>query len=73
MPDHLWRRVRTANPPDRFFKEIRRRFNPIGAFLDRPSASRILFALSNVHNENQLEKETKAPRAISAKFNSAHL
>lgn len=73
LPDHLWKKARTTNPLDRFFKEIRCRVNPIGAFLDRNSASRILFALSDMENQNRLRKEKKSPRATQAKINSAHL
>jgi transposase-like protein len=36
LPHHLWRKVRTTNALDRFFKEIRRRVNPMGALLDSP-------------------------------------
>lgn len=73
LPHHLWRRARTTNPLERFFTEIRRRTNPMGAFLDRSSASRILFALTDMQNRNQLRKENKTPRATNTKFNSAHL
>jgi len=73
LPEHLWKRARTTNPLDRFFKEIRRRINPMGAFLDRSSASRILFALSDMYNKNQLTKEATPPRATQNKINSAHL
>jgi transposase-like protein len=73
LPDHLWKKVRTTNPLDRFFKEIRCRVNPIGAFLDRQSASRILFALCDMHSQNQLRKENPPPHAPQAKLNSAHL
>jgi putative transposase len=73
LPDHLWKKARTTNPIDRFFTEIRRRTNTMGAFLDRNSASRILFALSDMENQNRLRKEKNTPRATSAKINSAHL
>lgn len=73
LPDHLWKRARTTNPLDRFFKEVKRRINPIGAFLDRPSASRILFALSDTYNQDQIRKETTTPRATQPKITSAHL
>lgn len=72
LPCHLWKKARTTNPLDRFFEEIRRRVNTIGAFLDRPSASRILFALSDTYNTNTLSKEMTAPRATQPKINSAH-
>jgi transposase-like protein len=73
LPHHLWKKVRTTNPLDRFFREIRRRVNPMDAFLDRSSASRILFALCDMHNQNQLRKEATPPRATHTKINSAHL
>jgi putative transposase len=72
LPQHLWKKARTTNPLDRFFTEIRRRTNPMGAFLDRDSASRILFALSDTYNQNWLRKETHAPRATQPKINCAH-
>jgi putative transposase len=73
LPRHLWKKARTTNPLDRFFTEIRRRTNPMGAFLDRHSASRILFALTDMQNQNQLKKEKNTPRATQPKINSAHL
>jgi putative transposase len=73
LPDHRWKKARTTNPLDRFFTELRRRINPMGAFLDRNSASRILFALSDMENQNRLRKENNSPRATSPKINSAHL
>jgi len=73
LPHQLWKKGRTTNPLDRFFTELRRRINPMGAFLDRNSASRILFALSDMENQNRLRKENNSPHATSAKINSAHL
>ncbi|HUL23749.1 MAG TPA: IS256 family transposase [Thermodesulfobacteriota bacterium] len=41
----LWRRVRTTNPIERAFREVRRRTRPMGVFVNRNSMERILFAV----------------------------
>ncbi len=41
----LWRRIRTTNPIERAFREVRRRTKPMGVFVNRNSMERILFAL----------------------------
>ena len=60
MPRSLWIRARTTNPLERFFREVKRRVDPIGAFVNRQSASRILFALADVYNQEQIRKEEKS-------------
>jgi len=75
LPEHMWTRIRTNNPLDRFFEEIRRRVNPMGTFVNRQSASRILFAIAHTYQQDQLERKTrpvKAYPATSNKINSAH-
>ena len=72
----MWRRVRTNNPLDRFFKEVRRRINPMGPFHDRQSAARILFAIAQTYEQDQLKirnKTMKTAQAESHKVNFAHL
>jgi len=41
----LWRRIRTTNPIERTFREVRRRTRPMGVFVNRNSMERILFAV----------------------------
>jgi transposase-like protein len=41
----LWRRIRTTNPIERAFREVRRRTRPMGVFVNRNSMERILFAV----------------------------
>lgn len=59
MPPQMWTRARTTNPLDRFFREIRRRTRTMGAFLDRQSASRILYAIADNYNQEKAKKETR--------------
>jgi putative transposase len=50
-----WRKaVRTTNAIERRFRELRRRTRPMGAFSDRTSIDRILFAVFT--HENQMQK-----------------
>ncbi len=41
----LWRTIRTTNPIERAFREVRRRTRPMGVFVNRNSMERILFAV----------------------------
>jgi putative transposase len=41
----LWRRIRTTNPIERAFREVRRRTRPMGVFVNSNSMERILFAV----------------------------
>ena len=71
----MWRRIRTNNPLDRFFREIKRRINPMGPFVDRKSASRILFAIAEAYEQDQRKRnrrETKTARAESREITFAH-
>jgi len=75
LPRSMWKRIRTNNPLDRFFEEIRRRVNPMGAFVNRQSASRILFAIAQTYQQDQLERKAKpmkTSQVTSEKINSAH-
>jgi putative transposase len=47
------KKVRTTNAIERRFREVRRRTRPMGAFSDRTSMDRILFAVFNHENRNQ--------------------
>jgi putative transposase len=44
FPADHWRRIRTNNPLERIMKEIRRRTNVVGAFLDGNSALMLVAA-----------------------------
>jgi putative transposase len=75
LPEPMWRRIRTNNPLDRFFREIRRRVNPMGPFVHRQSASRILFAIAQTYEQDQLKRKyrsAKTARAKPHKITSAH-
>ena len=41
----LWRKLRTTNPIERAFREVKRRTRPMGVFVNRNSMERILFAI----------------------------
>jgi len=76
LPEDMWSRIRTNNPLDRFFQEIKRRVNPMRTFVNRQSASRILFAIAENYQQDQLERNdgsVKATLATSEKIYSAHL
>ena len=76
MPRDLWTKARTTNPLERFFREVKRRVDPIGAFVNRESASRILFALADLYNQEQAKKEEKpypTPQRKSPKSQSRTL
>ena len=47
------RQVRTTNAIERRFREVRRRTRPMGAFQDRTSMDRILFAIFLHENKQQ--------------------
>jgi transposase-like protein len=71
----MWRRIRTNNPLDRFFREIRRRVNPMGPFVDRQSASRILFAIAEAYEQDQRKRRNQSMKTAhvrSRKLTSAH-
>ncbi len=52
--DPTWRKAaRTTNAIERRFREVRRRNRPMGAFADRTSIERILFAVFTYENQNQ--------------------
>jgi putative transposase len=75
LPPSMWIKARTTNLLDRFFREIRRRINPMGPFMDRQSASRILFAIADTYNNDQIMKETRSvttPQQKPVKTYSAH-
>jgi transposase-like protein len=75
LPQSMWTRIRTNNPLDRFFSEVKRRINPMGPFVDRKSASRILFAIAEAYQEAQLNRRNgsvKTSHAKSRKLISAH-
>lgn len=59
MPKHMWTRVRTTNPLERFFEEVKRRTRTMGAFRDRQSASRILYAIADTYNQNREQDEAR--------------
>ena len=54
------RQVRTTNAIERRFREVRRRTRPMGAFQDRTSMDRILFAIF-LHENKQQEISTLFP------------
>ena len=65
MPRRHWRMVRTTNAIERCFREVRRRTDSIGTFLDDASISRVIFALFNYLNRKRADKvcnEFKEPK-----------
>jgi transposase-like protein len=51
----LWRKVRTTNPIERAFRQVKRRTRPMGVFGNRNSMERILFAIFFHLNSNGQE------------------
>jgi putative transposase len=49
----LWSQLRTTNPIERRFVEVRRRTRPMGVFSDRTSMERILYAVFSYENLRQ--------------------
>jgi transposase-like protein len=45
-----WRKLRTTNPIERQFVEVRRRTRPMRCFQNRGSVERIIFAIFNRQN-----------------------
>jgi transposase-like protein len=43
--DALWKKLRTTNPIERAFREVKRRTRPMGVFANRNSMERIVFAV----------------------------
>lgn len=48
---HHWRKIRTTNPIERFFREYRRRTRTMGCFVHGKSCERILFSITRYLNE----------------------
>lgn len=52
--EELWSKIRTTNPIERAFREVKRRSRPMGVFGDRQSMERIVFAI--FHHLNNPKK-----------------
>ncbi|MCE5313875.1 transposase [bacterium] len=50
MPNYFQRKVRTSNPIERIFREVRRRTRTILCFTNRLSADRMLYAVLAYQN-----------------------
>jgi transposase-like protein len=59
MPRAHWKMVRTTNAIERCFREIRRRTDSIGTFLDDGSISRLIYALFDYLNRKRAGKVCK--------------
>lgn len=59
MPRPHWRMVRTTNAIERCFREVRRRTDSIGTFLDDGSISRVIYALFDYLNRKRAGKVCK--------------
>jgi len=49
-PEDHWRKIRTTNPVERFFREYRRRTRTMGCFVHGRSCERILFSITRYLN-----------------------
>lgn len=49
-PKAYWKKLRTTNPIERVFREVRRRTRPMSCFQNRNSVERIVFAIFNRQN-----------------------
>jgi len=45
FPQHLWRKLRTANVIERCFDEVRRRTRPMVCFVNVESVDRIIYSI----------------------------
>jgi putative transposase len=45
FPEELWKKIRTTNPIERSFREVRRRIRTMSCFQNRDSLERIIFAI----------------------------
>ncbi|MCL6628229.1 MAG: transposase [Armatimonadetes bacterium] len=45
VPEHYWKTMRTTNPIERVFREVRRRTRTISCFTNRRSVDRMLYAV----------------------------
>jgi putative transposase len=52
FPKDLWKKIRTTNPLERNFREVRRRTRPMGFFPHQESARRIFYGVTNGNNQN---------------------
>jgi transposase-like protein len=59
MPRAHWKMLRTTNAIERCFRELRRRTDSIGTFLDDASISRLIFALMDHLNRKRAGKVCK--------------
>jgi putative transposase len=59
MPRQHWKMVRTTNAIERCFREVRRRTDSIGTFLNDASISRVIFALFDYLNRKRAGKVCK--------------
>jgi putative transposase len=59
MPKAHWKMVRTTNAIERCFREVRRRTDSIGTFLDDASISRLIYALFDYLNRKRAGKVCK--------------
>jgi transposase-like protein len=59
MPRAHWKILRTTNAIERCFRELRRRTDSIGTFLDDTSISRLIFALMDYLNRKRAGKVCK--------------
>lgn len=50
LPKAYWKKLRTTNPIERQFREVRRRTRPMSCFQNRNSVERIIFAIFNRQN-----------------------
>jgi transposase-like protein len=52
LPKVYWKRLRTTNPIERVFREVRRRIRPMICFQNRNTVKRIIFAI--FHRQNRI-------------------
>jgi transposase-like protein len=53
---NLWAKVRTTNPIERAFREVKRRTRPMGVFVNKQSMERILYAVFTYLNNSWKQK-----------------
>lgn len=65
VPEHFHKRVRTTNPIERVFREVRRRTRTISCFTNRRSVDRMLYAV--LAHQNRQWDEAYRPKQFTHK------
>jgi transposase-like protein len=65
-PKHLWKAVRTTNPIERAFREVRRRTTPMGCFNNDESIERTVYGVAIKINKRWIRNHRRCPKPLFA-------